>query len=294
MYQRLFESVDERLRVLGHRYFHIYLIEGKGASALVEMGISATADMVIGQLSQLGVRPDYLVVTHPHSDHIAGLDALREAFPHAVVIAGQRAATFLDHPKTAESLVREDRYMSSFVVDQGLTSGRPPISRSPSLSNCVVMTAGDKLDLGEVEINFMVARGHSPGNLIVHIPVLSAVLASDSLGYRVSGLGFFPIFFTGYMDYLATIDAVESLNPDILGLAHNVFVKGPDVKKILHEAREAARNIRRRILNDRREDEAVAQELARDYHRDELTLYSGENMLGCCRLIVKRVREQRD
>ena len=288
------QSLDEGLFLLGHSYFHIYLIKGKDASALVEMGISATADTVIAQLSSLGVRPDYLIVTHPHSDHIGGLDALKQAFPHAIVMAGQGAAAFLEHPKTVESLIQEDRHMSSSMLDRGLASSRPAIQRSPSLSGCKVITGGDDLDLGEIKINFMDARGHSPGNIIIHIPGLSAVLASDSLGYRLSGLGFFPIFFTGYADYVATIDVIESLKPKILGLAHNCIVRGPDVKKTLQEARAAAQGIMARILHDGRDDEAVVQDMFREYYRDELTLYSGDNILGCCRLIVRRVRDLND
>jgi glyoxylase-like metal-dependent hydrolase (beta-lactamase superfamily II) len=286
--------MDERLRILGHPCFHIYLIKGRDRSALVEMGISATADMVIGRLSSLGVRPDYLIITHPHSDHIAGLDAMREAFPRAFVIAGQGAAAFLDHPKTAQSLVEEDRYMSSFMAEHGLPSGRPPISRAPSLSDCVVMTSNDTLDLGDVIVCFLDAMGHSPGNLIVHVPALRAVLASDSLGYRVSGAGFFPTFFTGFADYMATIDAIVCLAPEFLGLAHNVVARGPDVRKILDDARSAAVRIMERIRNDGRKDKLVAEDLAREYHRDELALYSGENILSCCRLIVRRVRARLD
>ena len=287
-------SLDKSLFILGHPYFHIYLIKGKNASALVETGISATADTVIAQLSSLGVRPEYLIVTHPHSDHIAGLDALKQAFPNAVVIAGQGAAAFLDHPKTVESLILEDRHMSSFMLDRGVVSNRPAILKAPSISGCTVIVGGDDLDLGEIKINFVDARGHSPGNILIHIPVLSAVLASDSLGYRLSGLGFFPIFFTGYADYMATIDAIDSLKPEILGLAHNGIIQGPDIRKTLQEAREAAQRIMARILHDRRDDEAVVQDLFRECYRDELTLYTGENILGCCRLLVRRVRDLGD
>ncbi|MGZ3593623.1 MAG: MBL fold metallo-hydrolase [Syntrophales bacterium] len=287
-------SLNENLFVLGHPYFQIYLIKGKKASALVEMGISATADTVIMQLSSIGVRPDYLIVTHPHSDHIGGLDALKQAFPHALVMAGQGAAAFLEHPKMVESLIQEDRHMSSIMVERGVVSCRPAIREAPSLSDCKIITEADALDLGEIRINFLDARGHSPGSIIVHIPALSAVLASDSLGYRLSGLGFFPIFFTGYAEYMATIDAMESLRPEILGLAHNCIVQGPDVKKTFQEAREAAHGIVARILHDRRDDEAVVQDIFREYYRDELTLYSAENILGCCRLIVRRVRDLRN
>jgi 2-aminobenzoylacetyl-CoA thioesterase len=288
------QSVDERLFILGHPYFHIYLIRGKSASALVEMGISAIADTVILQLSSLGVRPGYLIVTHPHGDHIGGLDALREAFPDAMVMSGRGAAAFLDHPKTAQSLIQDDRYLSAYMRGRGLVSSRPAIRHSPSLAGSKVVTEADELDLGGIKINFLNVQGHSPGNIIIHIPALKAVLASDSLGYRLSGQGFFPIFFTGYADYMATIDAIEGLKPEILGLAHNCIVQGPDVRKTLQEARGAAQDIMTRILHDERDNEAVVQDIFREYYRDELTLYSAENILGCCRLIVKRVRDLKD
>lgn len=85
-----------------------------------------------------------------------------------------------------------------------------------------------------------------------------------------------------------------ALKPEILGLTYNCIVEGPNIKKTFQEAREAAQGIVARILHDRRDDEAVVQDIFREYYRDEPTLYSGDNILGCCRLIVRRVRDLRD
>jgi 2-aminobenzoylacetyl-CoA thioesterase len=285
------KSLTENLYILGHPYFHVYLIKGKRASALVEMGISATANDILGQLASMDVRPDYLIVTHPHSDHICGLDALKQCFPNAVVMAGLGAPEFLDHPKAVESLIREDRYMASFMSDQGLVSNLPEINDCQSLFGCTIVTAGDELDLGGTMLRFLDAKGHAPGNIIVHVPDSSALLASDSLGYRCPGWGFFPIFFTGYAGYMATIDSIEALRPEILGLAHNGFMRGPEVQKTIQEAREAAEGVMARIVTDRREDEIVVKDLLKDFYRNELTLYSKENILVCCRLLVRRARE---
>ena len=285
------KSLTEHLYILGHPYFHIYLIKGKSASALVEMGISATVNDIKEQLASLDVRPDYLIVTHPHSDHICGLDALKRIFPNAIVVAGHGAAEFLDHPKAVESLIREDRYMTSLISDQGLVSNLTQINDCPSLYSSTIVTSGDELDLGGIKIRFLDAKGHAPGNILVHVPDLSALLASDSLGYRYPGWGFFPIFFTGYAEYMATIDSIEALRPEILGLAHNGIMQGPEVQKTIQEAREAAIGVMDRIVSDRREDETVVQDLLKDFYHNELTLYSKENILVCCRLLVRRARE---
>lgn len=73
-------QVNDNLWVLGNDYFHICLIKGRNGSALVETGVSATADLLLEQLAMLGAKPDFLIVTHPHSDHRTDLAPLRGAF----------------------------------------------------------------------------------------------------------------------------------------------------------------------------------------------------------------------
>lgn len=93
-------QVAENLWIFGNDYFHIYLVKGSNACALVEIGISSTADVLLEQLSYIGAKPDFLIVTHPHSDHITGLDYLRNSFPQATVVAGKGADSFITHPKS--------------------------------------------------------------------------------------------------------------------------------------------------------------------------------------------------
>lgn len=282
--------LDEGLWVLGNSFFNLYLVRGKTASALVETGISATADEVIGQLESLGINPDTLIVTHPHGDHINGLPALRERYPEARVVIGPGAREFLAHPKTAAALVAEDRFMSEFLASQGTRPGRPPIDRPPSVDGATVVSDSETLDLGGLAIRFLHVGGHAIGNILVHVPGRSALMVSDSLGFRIPSVGFFPIYFTGYGDYLATIDRLAALEPRILCLAHQGPLVGEDARKAFRDAREATRSLYEEIRNDPRDEDTVIQELYPRFYRDELALYTPENIIGCCRLIIRRSR----
>jgi len=282
--------LDEGLWALGNSFFTLYLVRGKTASALIDTGISAMADGVIGQLEKLGVSPDYLIVTHPHPDHINGLDALRERYPEARVVIGPGAREFLSHPKTAASLVAEDRFMSEFLKSQGYLPGRPPIERPPSLDGAVVAGDNETIDLGGTTLRILHVGGHAIGNILVHVPEISALMASDSLGFRIPSLGFFPIFFTGYADYMAVIDRMEALQPRILCLAHQGPLTGENARRAFQDAREAARSICEEIRNDPRDEDAVIHDLYLRFYRDELALYTPENIIGCCRLIIRRSR----
>jgi glyoxylase-like metal-dependent hydrolase (beta-lactamase superfamily II) len=280
----------EGLWALGNSFFTLYLVRGKTASALVDTGISAMADGVIGQLEAIGVRPDNLIVTHPHPDHINGLDAFRERFPEARVMIGPGAAEFLAHPKTAASLVAEDRFMSEFLAAQGMKPGRPPISRPPSVEGAAVVGDKETLDLGGLTIRFLHVGGHAIGNILVHVPELGALMASDSLGFRIPSIGFFPIFFTGYAEYMAAIDRLEALEPQILCLAHQGPLTGEDARKAFRDARAAARSLRDEVRNDLRDEDAVIRDLYPRFYRDELALYTPDNIITCCRLVIRRSR----
>lgn len=47
----------------------------------------------------LKVTPNYLILSHPHSDHATGLPGLMDRFPNAEVLAGEGAREFVTHPK---------------------------------------------------------------------------------------------------------------------------------------------------------------------------------------------------
>ncbi len=281
-------KLADRLWLLGNSYFNLYLAQGDNASVLMEMGVSATADEVARQLKILGVSPDYLVVMHPHGDHINGLPILREYFPLARVITGEGASEFLAHPKTAAGLVSDDRYFSEFLLREGFDFLRPPLHEPPSLERSIIMRDNNELDLGGLTLRFLNVEGHALGNLAVYIPELKALMPSDSLGFRISARGFFPIYFTGYNDYMATLDRLQTLKPSILGLAHQGPLSGEEVKTAFVAARNSARYLWEKIKNDHRPEEEITEEIYRDYYRGELTYARPENMIACCKLLIRR------
>lgn len=74
-------KIENGLWRLGHDHFLHYLVCGTKAAALIEMGVTATAPMVISACHTLNVSPRYLIVTHPHVDHVTGLPLLKRPFP---------------------------------------------------------------------------------------------------------------------------------------------------------------------------------------------------------------------
>ncbi|MGO9570190.1 MAG: MBL fold metallo-hydrolase [Desulfomonilaceae bacterium] len=284
--------LTDGLWVLGNYYFNLYLVKGEQASALIEVGVSAVVDDVIRQLDMLQVSPTFLVVTHPHADHITGLPGLRERFPQALVVAAEGAPQFLAHPKAGKATAPEDRHMTNFLETHGIKPGRPPLKEAPTLENCLIAKDNDEMDLGGLTLRFMNVKGHAPGKIVVWVPQIRALMPSDSLGFRFPGRGVFPLFLTGYSDYVATLDRLEALQPSIIGVAHQGPVVGEkEAEEAFREARQAATELRERILRDQRDTDDVIRDIFNTYYRDELTLYTRENIVTCAKLVVRRARE---
>lgn len=284
-------KLAEGLWTLGNPYFYLFLVKGEQAAALVEVGVSAVTDEVIRQLDALGMSPNFLVVTHPHADHLTGLAGLRERYPAALVVMGDGTRKFLAHPNAAAPIIAEDKTMADFLASRGLPPGRAPIEELPSVGDALVATDCDEMDLGGRTLRFLEAEGHAPGSITVYVPEVEALIASDSLGFSFPERGFYPVFFTSFSDYIATIDRLAGLQPQILGVAHQATRMGAAATRAFEEARGHAFAMRDRIRADNRDPHAIAQALFEEWYSDLFLLYSPENILGCCRLLVKRSRE---
>ncbi len=283
--------LTNNLWVVGSYFFNLYVLTGEQGSAVVEVGVSGGVDRVVEQLRGLKIYPSFVVVTHPHADHVTGLPGLIEAFPRVLVVMAEGAAEFLAHPKTADLMAAEDLHMSRFLAMHGHPPGRPPIVGPVRPQNVLVAKDRDEIDLGGVTMRFLSAGGHSPGALVVHVPELSALMLSDCPGFRFPGRGIMPLFFTGYSEYMGTLDRMANLRPDIGGMAHQGPLIGQETVDAFEEARSTAVKLRDEIANDHREPEEIAKELFDRYYKDELTMYTPDNILTCMRLLVKRAKE---
>ena len=284
-------ELGDDIRLLGNYFFSLYLVRGANASALIEMGVTAVVDAVIGQLESLGVSPDYLVLTHPHTDHIAGLPGLMARYPAARLVAGAGAREFATHPKALKNMIHEDRFIAGRLSAEGIQAGRPALETLSFPKDHFVIGDKENIDLGGLTLRCISVSGHSPGNIVIQVPERKALFVSDSLGFHYPGRGFCPLFFTGFDGFMDTLRLLEQLPADILGPGHQGPITGPDVKKAFQQAGREASRVLETIRNSAEEDEVLARGLFEKYYVDEFTLYSGRSMLNGCRLLVRRARE---
>jgi glyoxylase-like metal-dependent hydrolase (beta-lactamase superfamily II) len=291
MYRNCPLALTADIWLVGNYFFNLYLIRGARACALVEMGVTAVVDTVIGQLDRLGVSPDYLVLTHPHADHINGMPGFMKRYPQARLVAGEGAREFALHPKALPGMIYEDRHIAARLSQIGLPASRPPLTALPFPETHKVIKQTEDIDLGGLTLRCMPVQGHSPGNIVIHVPERATLLVSDSLGFHYPGRGFCPLFFTGFRAFEVTLAQLVSLRPEVVGPAHQGAIIAPDVETAFRQAHAAAAGVLATIRDGGGSDEVIAGQLFEKYYVDEFTLYSAENIMGCCRLLVRRAKE---
>lgn len=287
-------EVTPHVRMLGNYFFNLFLVTGQNKSALFEAGISGGVDCVIAQLDALGICPDYLVLSHPHSDHITGLAGLMAQFPWARVVMAKGANEFITHPKACPLLVKEDFFMSKGLERMGITPGRPPLETIPDIHDALVVEEKKSLDLGGgIFLDLIKVEGHSPGNLIGFVKKDKTLFSSDSLGFHYPGRGFWPLFFTNANAYVSTIDLIGSFDPQIICPAHQGPLIASNASQGIEDARDITLSTIQRIKKTSLSDKKLAQKMFKESYRDEFTLYTRENIFNCMQLLIKRAREKK-
>jgi len=284
-------KLDKNIFMLGNYFFNLFLIVGQRRCALFEVGISAIVDQVIKQLNTLGITPDYIIPSHPHSDHITGLPGLTAQYPKAQVITAHGAKEFIEHPKAAALMFKEDQFMAKNLVRFDLMPGRPSIEKLPDLNSTLVVKEQKALDLGGITLDLIKVAGHSPGNLIGLIKSKKILFCSDSIGFHYPGRGYFPLFFTGADSYLSTINYIKKFKPDIICPAHQGALSGKEALQGIQESYDLTINTINRIKKSKFDDKMLADQLFEQSYKDEFTLYTLENIQNCCNILIKRSRE---
>lgn len=145
-----------------------YVVSDRGDAAVVDPG--EDADAILSYLQEMSLRPQAILATHGHPDHIAGAIAIAEGFD----------VPFRIHP--------DDRFLLDKVnFYRVLLEKQAPI-RVPEVDS--FFTDGETLRFGAVEISVIHTPGHTPGS--VCFETAGQLLTGDTIASGSIGAAFLP------------------------------------------------------------------------------------------------------
>ncbi len=184
----------------------IYLVEGSAGAVLIDAGTGRSSEAVRRNITAAGVPPArvrWLVLTHCHVDHAAGVPGLR-SFLDLEVIAHARCAEILapgEDPRTAADWY--SMAMPAVQVD------RPFEGRT-------------ELDLGDRTLELHPWPGHSPGSIVatLDLPGQRVLFGQDVHGPIHRQLQ------SDWSAWQASLRALLELEADILCEGHYGVIHG--------------------------------------------------------------------
>lgn len=122
---------------------------------------SFDSEQIVEFLRGTALRPEALILTHAHVDHLAGVADVRRAFPGLPVAVHEAETGWLNDP------------LLNLSAMSGLHITAPGPDR--------VLRDGDELDLAGTRWRVLHTPGHSPGSVSLWCESLGVVFAGDTL-----------------------------------------------------------------------------------------------------------------
>jgi len=132
----------EQIKVGFDNFSYVVYCPHEKKAAIVDPGYNAskTLDFILSKKLEL----KYIINTHYHSDHISGSQRIKNSITSSKIVASKL-----------------DGARMGFEID-------------------IIVSDGDSLQLGKINLNFILAHGHTPGGICIIVDN-EAILTGDTL-----------------------------------------------------------------------------------------------------------------
>lgn len=288
-------KLTENSWVLGCEAHPCYLVCGSREAVLVEGGVSAITPLVDKQLACMveGALLSFLVATHSHADHSTGLMRLKKEKPGRRLCATAGTGRVLANEKILNRLLDEDELYSASLYKKGIVPENPGRLDVSGVALDRELKDGEVLDLGGVRVTILETPGHAPGALCAWVQPDRLLLISDAAGFADRPDNIYPMFFQDLDLYMASLDRLEKLAPEVVGLGHQIAIKGRDAcrdyfQAAKKEAEFMAGDMKERELAGEPRDEVAEFWAERLRSFDFFAEFPQETLMGYTRLLCRR------
>jgi glyoxylase-like metal-dependent hydrolase (beta-lactamase superfamily II) len=194
---------------------NVTLVVGSAAALVVDtLATPAQARDLMVAIRSVTALPLNVVNTHAHFDHCFGNATLAEASPGLTISAHTATLeAFRDAAALRRGAAEEARSLAPSIADEVAAA----LLRAPDSA----VARESIVDLGDRSVVLLhFGRGHTAGDLVVHVPDASVVVAGDLVEEGAP-----PSFSDSYpLDWPDTLTAVLALQPSVVIPGHGAVV----------------------------------------------------------------------
>jgi len=211
---------------------NMFVIVGKDKTALIDTGFAVTYDYTLAAIKDIldGKKLDYIIITHRHQDHIAGLSRMLKDFPGVKAYAGHRDIEVIRSGGDQMPEGYAERYKNIAEELNSLHEGVKFDMREliKPVKDISPLYEGDKFDLEGHVLEIIETPGHTVGAICILDSVTKSIFTGDSFHVRNLGVTHHP---TGSEEDIVN-SANKLLNYDFVSLhpghGDSIEVNGKD------------------------------------------------------------------
>ena len=253
----------------GSRVFSVYLIQER-EGVCIHPGPACAAPFVEEGMRKLGMQKlSYIIPTHIHVDDGGGMGKLVELFPEAMVVVHQRGVRHVVDPSRLIQATRAV-YGEAFETQYG------PILPVPE-SQVKVPEDREVITINGRELQIVYAPGHAPHHIVIFDKRTKGLFCGQAVGLSGAAVNPFPLPSAAppdfnLEDYLATLERVKSLKPQLLIYPHGEVARDPGkVISMLVDSTLLLGSLILKAMREGKTSEAVAQDV-REHASEHLGL----------------------
>lgn len=236
-------KIGNQLYMLGHPTFPVYFLGGS-CPVIFDAGLSIMGPRYVQEFRNLLTKrtPAYLLLTHSHFDHCGSAAFFKKTFPGMEIVASANARKILERPNALQLIKELNRKSRSLAGGLGIA---PPYESFEPFPVDRVVADGDILQLSDaLSIRVLETPGHTRDSLSFFVQEERILVAAEALGVPNASGYITSDFLSGYDAYVASMERLEKLAPEILCLAHYKAFSGSDVGNYIQESMARCREFK--------------------------------------------------
>lgn len=242
------------------------LVQNGDKAFMYDTGFGFCAEEMADTVEKIldGKKPDAIILTHSHYDHVMGCAVLADRWKDIPVIAGEYTAYVFTRPTALKTIYEMD------------VNAAHELDKKPYLTDCTdrlhvdkVVKDGEVIDVCGLKLETMAFPGHTKCSIGFYCRESKTLFSSETLGVY-NGTAAAPILLTGFKQGEQSLKKAAALGAEHIVLPHWGMLDGAEecrkyFENALYEF-EWTKNHVIDLHNSGMSDHDIIEELRKRYH----------------------------